>query len=74
VRASGLNNWDVAIFKKTKITEATGLEFRAEVFNLTNRVQFAAPSTDVNSPPTLGVVTSQYNRPRIVQLALRLTS
>jgi hypothetical protein len=41
VAASGLNNWNVAIFKKTKITEATDLEFRAEAFNLTNRVQFA---------------------------------
>jgi hypothetical protein len=48
------------------------MEFRMETFNLFNRVQFAAPSTDVNSPMTFGVVTSQANRPRILQFALRL--
>jgi hypothetical protein len=73
LRAAGINNFDLAIFKKTKITEAAGLEFRAEFFNLFNRVQFAAPSTDVASSFTFGVVTSQANRPRIVQFALRLT-
>ena len=72
LRAAGINNWDLAIFKKTKIREDMNLEFRAEAFNLFNRVQFAAPSTDVNSPATFGVVTSQANRPRIMQFALRL--
>jgi hypothetical protein len=72
LRAAGINNWDLAIFKKTRIREDMNLEFRAEAFNLFNRVQFAAPSTDVNSPATFGVVTSQANRPRIMQFALRL--
>ena len=71
LRAAGINNWDVAIFKKTRIRESVGMEFRMETFNLFNRVQFAAPSTDVNSPTTFGVVTSQANRPRILQFALR---
>jgi hypothetical protein len=73
LRAAGINNWDLAFFKKTQIRERMNLEFRAEAFNLFNRVQFASPSTDVNSPATFGVVTSQANRPRIMQFALRLT-
>jgi hypothetical protein len=73
LRAAGINNWDLALFKKTKIKESVGMEFRMEAFNLFNRVQFAAPSTDVNSAFTFGVVTSQANRPRILQFALRLT-
>jgi hypothetical protein len=73
LRAAGINNWDLAIFKKTQIRESLGLEFRMEAFNVFNRVQFTAPSTDVTSPPTFGVVTSQANRPRILQFALRLT-
>jgi hypothetical protein len=72
LRAAGINNWDMALFKKTTIREGIGLEFRAEAFNLFNRVQFAAPSTDVNSPATFGVITGQANRPRIMQFALRL--
>jgi hypothetical protein len=73
LRAAGTNNWDLAFFKKTQIKESLGLEFRAEAFNLFNRVQFAAPSTDVNSSFTFGVITSQANRPRIIQFALRLS-
>ena len=43
-----------------------------EAFNLFNRAQFAAPSADVNSPTTVGVVASQANRLRILQFALWL--
>jgi len=71
LRAAGINNWDLAIFKKTQIKEDINVEFRMEAFNLFNRVQFAAPSTDVNGT-TYGIVTSQANRPRILQFALRL--
>jgi len=38
----------LAIFKKTQIKEDVNVEFRMEAFNLFNRVQFAAPSTDIN--------------------------
>ncbi len=71
LRAAGINNWDLAIFKKTQIKEDVNVEFRMEAFNLFNRVQFAAPSTDINGT-TFGIVTSQANRPRILQFALRL--
>jgi hypothetical protein len=53
------------------VTERLVLQFRAEVFNLFNRVQFAPPNTTVGSS-TYGVVTSQANNPRLLQFALRL--
>jgi hypothetical protein len=74
LRGHGINNIDFALFKNTKIKERLALQFRAEVFNLCNRVQFAQPA-QVLSPgiSTFGQVTSQLNSPRLVQLALRLT-
>jgi len=71
VRSHGINNFDFTMFKNTKITERTGLQFRAEIFNLFNRVRFAYPGTTLGTPQ-FGVVSGQYNDPRLVQFALRL--
>ena len=60
--------------KKTSITERTNLEFRAEIFNLFNRVQFGQPNLTVTTAAnaTTGQVFTQINTPRLVQFALRL--
>jgi hypothetical protein len=71
LRGAGINNSDFAVFKDTKLTERMGLQFRAEFFNLWNRVQFAQPAQAFGAPG-FGVVNSQNNTPRCVQLALRL--
>ncbi len=71
VRSAGVNNFDFALFKKTPITERVGLEFRTEIFNLFNRVQFNSPGLSLGTAQ-FGVVSGQYNQPRLVQLALRL--
>jgi hypothetical protein len=68
----GVNNWNLALSKKTAITEQVGLTFRAEAFNLFNRVQFGKPNQSVGNSQ-FGVVTSQINDPRLIQLALRLS-
>ena len=75
LRTHGISNFNFALFKKTQITERFNLEFRAEMFNLFNRVQFARPNTQASTAAnsTFGQVTSQLNDPRLVQLALRLT-
>jgi hypothetical protein len=72
IRTHGVNNWDFAVFKKTGITEQVKLEFRAEFFNLFNRVQFGYPGMTMGVA-SFGVVSSQWNGPRQVQMALRLT-
>ncbi|MBV9612311.1 MAG: hypothetical protein JO091_07555 [Acidobacteriaceae bacterium] len=47
-------------------------QFRAEVFNVLNRPNFAAPNTSVSSS-SFGVVSAQYNKPREIQLALKIS-
>ena len=49
------------------------MQFRAEVFNLANRVQFSPPATAVGSA-TFGIISSQANNPRLIQFALRANS
>jgi hypothetical protein len=72
VRGHGINNFDFTVFKNTPISERVNLQFRTEIFNLFNRVQFGYPGTAVGVPQ-FGVVSSQYNLPRLVQFALRLS-
>jgi Carboxypeptidase regulatory-like domain len=71
LRAAGINNWDMALFKTVPIREKLNAQFRAEVFNLANRVQFGPPGTTVGTPQ-FGVVSNQLNQPRVFQFSLRL--
>jgi hypothetical protein len=75
LRDDGVKNFDFAFFKNTKFgpEERIGLEFRAELFNAFNRVQFNPPNTSCCGGASFGQVTSQYNLPRIIQFALRAT-
>ena len=74
LRGHGINNFNFALFKRTPINERFNLEFRGELFNLFNRVQFGRPnqiaSTAANN--TFGIVSSQINDPRLIQFGLRL--
>ena len=72
LRAEGIDNFDLSVAKKVQITERAGFEFRAESFNLFNRVQFAPPTAQADVPSTFGMVTSQVNQPRLLQLSGRL--
>ena len=72
VRSHGVANYDVAFVKTTKlIGERLGLQFRTEVFNIFNRVQFGYPGTGLGNA-NFGVISGQANTPRLVQFALRL--
>jgi hypothetical protein len=71
VRGPALYNEDFSVFKRVSFTESKYLEFRTEIFNLFNRVVFGGPSTDVNSPDSFGLIGSQANTPRIIQLAIK---
>ena len=74
LRGHGINNFNFALFKRTAITERFNLEYRAEFFNLFNRVQFGRPNMQASTAAnnTFGQVTSQVNDPRLIQMALRL--
>jgi len=77
LRSQGIDNFDFAIFKRTKLTtnERLGLEFRTEFFNLFNRTQFAPPNTVCCTAgnQNFGVVTATApgTNPRLVQFGLR---
>jgi hypothetical protein len=78
----GINNWDLALVKKTKITEAMSVDFRAEFFNVFNHTQFIAPGnigfcggglspTPCSAVSSFGQIT-QAAPPRLGQLSLKL--
>jgi hypothetical protein len=71
LRAHGQNNFDMSLFKNTQINERFGVQFRAEFFNIFNRVQFGFPGQSLGVSQ-FGVVSSQANQPRLVQFALRV--
>ena len=74
LRGPGIANYDLSLFKRFVLTERIGIEFRAESFNLFNRVQFGGPNTALSTAAnsTFGVISSQANQPRLIQFAARL--
>ncbi len=44
LRGPGFAQVDFSVFKNTRLTETSSLQFRAEIFNLFNRANFADPS------------------------------
>ncbi|MEO8125543.1 MAG: TonB-dependent receptor, partial [Bryobacteraceae bacterium] len=70
-RSPWLLNENASVAKKFDITERFKLTFRAEGFNLLNRVRWGAPDSTVTSS-TFGIIRSQGNSPRQMQFALKL--
>jgi hypothetical protein len=75
LRAPGLATWDVGVFKNIPIHESWRLQFRAEFFNVLNRVNYKAPDqtnqTNNVSAGGFGSIRGA-NDPRIGQLALKI--
>lgn len=69
VRGPGYQDTDIALIKRTKLREAFSLDFRAEVFNLTNTPPLNAPNVVVGSAG-FGSITSAGD-PRVLQCALK---
>lgn len=65
----GLNNWDLSLYKRTKLRERMSLDIRAEFFNLFNHAQFNNPGGDFAGG--FGVITSARD-PRIGQVAAKI--
>ncbi len=73
LQADGVSDWDLSVFKNFALSrnERFGMQFRAEVYNLTNRPQFSAPG-QIFGTAQFGQVSGQANLPRLIQFALRL--
>ena len=62
---------DASLFRLFPVGETRHFEFRAEVFNLFNNVDFGIPGNDLNNPATFGTISSTANTARQIQLALK---
>jgi hypothetical protein len=67
---------DFSVFKTTSITERVNLQFRTEVFNIFNRVNFGPPNTTVFSGTSVnasaGFISTLATNPRQIQFGLKL--
>jgi Carboxypeptidase regulatory-like domain/TonB-dependent Receptor Plug Domain len=85
LRQDGVKNFDFSFQKSTALHESANLEFRAEFYNIFNRVQFSGPipvaplsetsQTIIDTPAGLGGFGSvgyQFNKPRQIELSLRV--
>jgi hypothetical protein len=70
-RSDRTDQVDVTLTKNTRIRERLNLQFRAEVFNLSNTARFAPPNQAFGNP-AYGTVTAQGNLPRIIQFGMKL--
>jgi len=72
LRADGVKNFNLSIFKNNAVNGGKfNAQFRVEIFNAFNRVQFSPPATRVDQS-NFGVVSGQTNTPRQVQLSAKL--
>lgn len=71
LRSDGARNIDFSIFKSFRVRERATVVLRGESFNLMNHPEFSAPGTMVNTP-LFGVVSSQANLPRQLQIGLKV--
>ena len=72
VRGPAYRDLDLALVKHTTLFRETDLEFRAELFNLTNTPAFGQPNGSFGSP-AFGSITSTTTDPRVMQLAIRFS-
>jgi hypothetical protein len=68
----GFENWNVGLFKKFSFTEKTGMQFRAEAFDVFNHPNWGNVNTDPTKLSTFGKITSKTGDVRNLQLSLRL--
>ncbi|MBL8229171.1 MAG: TonB-dependent receptor [Bryobacterales bacterium] len=70
IRNDGIYNFDLSLFKNFHITERLNAQLRGEALNAFNTPRFGGPNTSVTSS-SFGVITSQANAPRQIQLGLK---
>lgn len=66
----GFQDWNLGLYKAFLITEKTGLQFRAEAFDVNNHPNWSGPGLNPTSS-SFGKVTSKTGLARTLQLSLR---
>lgn len=70
VRGPNYRDADIAFIKHTRLREQMDLEFRAEIFNLTNTPAFGQPNGVLGSS-AFGTITATATDPRVIQFGLK---
>jgi hypothetical protein len=74
VRRDNYRNLNLSVARNFGLMhERVRIQFRAEFLNALNLVVFGTPGRDLNTPATLGIVTTQGNTPRSMQAVMRVT-
>jgi hypothetical protein len=71
LRGAAQKRFDISLSKSTQIREDVGLEFRWEVFNAFNNVNFATPGNDLQDTTDFGKVLNTIGGPRVMQFGLK---
>jgi hypothetical protein len=71
LRGPGWQTVDLSVMKNFHVGEKVNVEFRAEGYNVVNRVNFQAPNTTLGSPQ-FGQITQAW-QPRRIQFGLHLS-
>jgi hypothetical protein len=71
IRTDGTYNFDLSLFKNFHPVERINVQLRAEALNAFNTPRFGSPNTSITSS-SVGIITSQGNSPRQVQLGLKV--
>ena len=72
LRSDWIRNIDVSLHKDERLHDKLHLQLRVDAFNMDNTPTFAPPNTSYGSA-TFGVVSSQQNQPRSIQLGLKIS-
>jgi hypothetical protein len=71
-------NLDFSLAKTTRFTEKIGVTFSAQFFNALNHMEFSDPGQygsgglNLQNPAAFGVLNTQFNSPRHIELGLRV--
>jgi hypothetical protein len=72
VRGPAYRDLDLALVKHFSLPKEAQIEFRAELFNVTNTPAFVQPNGSFGAPG-FGSITSTATDPRVAQFALRIS-
>ncbi|MDX2030774.1 MAG: hypothetical protein SF339_08895, partial [Blastocatellia bacterium] len=64
--------FDIGLSKNTSLTEKVGLEFRWDVFNMFNHVNFGNPASDLQDSTDFSRISNTIGGPRVMQFGLKL--
>lgn len=71
LRVDNINEWSPSVSKRLAIGERVSLQLRAEAYNVLNHPNFGPPNTTATNSG-FGTITTQANKPRVMQLGARI--